>query len=64
MNVQYFVGRNPLIERIDGCLQKVDITDDNIKIVVLHGIGGKFLSGQLAITADASPRPGKNPARA
>ena len=48
MNVHYFVGRDLLIERIHGYLQKVNTMDDCLKIVVLHGIGGEPLLSQSA----------------
>lgn len=43
MNVQYFVGRDHLIEKIDGYLQKVETANNYTKIVILYGMGGKAL---------------------
>lgn len=47
MNVQYFVARGHLIEKIDGYLQKVETVNDRTKIVVLGGMGGKALLNPL-----------------
>lgn len=41
MNVQYFVGRDHLLEKVDGYLQKVETENDCRKIVILRGIDGK-----------------------
>ena len=43
MNVQYFVGRHYLIEKIDEYLQKVETVKDCRKVVILRGMGGKAL---------------------
>ena len=51
MNVQYFVERDHLIEKIDGYLQKVETVNDCRKIVILRGMGGKAL---LSPSADQS----------
>lgn len=48
MNVQYFVGRDHLIEKIDGYLQKAETVNDSRKIVILRGMGGKALLNSLA----------------
>lgn len=43
MNVQYFVGRDHLIQKIDGYLQKAETVNECRKIVILRGMGGKAL---------------------
>ena len=45
MSVSYFVGREQLIEKINGYLQNEETVGDCRKIVILHGMGGEaFLS--------------------
>ena len=41
MNVQRFVGRQRLLEEIDGHLRKEEKEENCTKIVVLRGMGGK-----------------------
>ena len=41
MNVQHFVGRKQLLERMDTLFENIEKGEERTKVVVLRGMGGR-----------------------